>query len=94
MPQDDFVQATFDLVGYDYAAEGSGHARSFVINHALDALGNDTGAQQQLVDQLLGQKWPTNGDDIKADVTQIAQQRGLKTTGAQPPPTRRRPIRS
>ncbi|MGF6230427.1 hypothetical protein QFZ27_004382 [Inquilinus ginsengisoli] len=85
VPQDDFVQATFDLVGYDYAAEGSAHARSFVINHALDALGNDTGAQQQLVDQLLGQEWPTNGDDIKADVTEVAQQRGLTTTGTQAP---------
>lgn len=83
VPQDDFVQATFDLVGYDYAAEGSAHARSFVINHALDALGNDTGAQQQLVDQLLGQEWPTNGDDIKTDVTQIAQERGLSTVGTQ-----------
>lgn len=83
VPQEDFVQATFDLVGYDYAAEGSAHARSFVINHALDALGNDTGAQQQMVDQLLGQEWPVNGEDIKADVTQIAQERGLSTTGTQ-----------
>ncbi|TSD90397.1 hypothetical protein FFK22_002810 [Mycobacterium sp. KBS0706] len=82
VPQDDFVQATFDLVGYDYAAEGSGHARSLVINHALDALGTDKDAQQQLVSQLLTQKWPTNGDDIKADVTQIARERGLKTDGS------------
>lgn len=82
VPQDDFVQATFDLVGYDYAAEGSGHARSLVINHALDALGTDKNAQQQLVSQLLTQKWPTNGDDIKADVTQIARERGLKTDGS------------
>ncbi|WP_343713705.1 hypothetical protein, partial [Inquilinus sp.] len=73
VPQDDFVQATFDLVGHDYAAEGSAHARSFVIGQALDALGSDKGAQQQMVDQLLAQKWPANGDDIKADVTQAAQ---------------------
>jgi hypothetical protein len=85
VPQEDFVQATFDLVGYDYAAEGSAHARSFVINHALDALSNDTGAQQQLVDQLLGQEWPTNGGDIKADVTQIARERGLSAAGTQEP---------
>lgn len=85
VPQDDFVQATFDLVGYDYAAEGSAHARSFVINNALDALGDDKGAQQQMVDQLLGQDWPVNGDDIKADVTQIAQHRGLTTGGTQEP---------
>ncbi|WP_155888874.1 hypothetical protein [Inquilinus limosus] len=83
VPQEDFVQATFDLVGYDYAAEGSAHARSFVINNALDALGNDTDAQQQMVNQLLGQEWPVNGEDIKADVTQIAQERGLSTNGAQ-----------
>jgi hypothetical protein len=81
VPQDDFVQATFDLVGYDYAAEGSAHARSFVINHALDALGTDKNAQQQLVSQLLTQAWPTNSDDIKADITQIARERGLKTDG-------------
>ncbi|MGK9170772.1 hypothetical protein KXR53_31035 [Inquilinus limosus] len=85
VPQEDFVQATFDLVGYDYAAEGSAHARTFVINNALDALGNDTGAQQQMVDQLLGQEWPVNGEDIKADVTQIAQERGLQTNAAQEP---------
>ncbi|MGL4960414.1 MAG: hypothetical protein ACRC67_04220 [Inquilinus sp.] len=85
VPQDDFVQATFDLVGHDYAAEGSGHARTLVINNALDALGDDKGTQQQLVDQLLGQEWPTNGDDIKADVTEVAQQRGLTTTGTQAP---------
>lgn len=84
VPQDDFVQATFDLAGYDYAAEGSAHARSFVIGQALDALGSDKGAQQQMVDQLLAQKWPANGDDIKADVTQAAQQRGLKADSAQP----------
>ena len=77
VPQDDFVQATFDLVGHDYAAEGSGHARTLVINNALDALGDDKGTQQQLVDQLMGQEWPVNGEDIKADVTQIAQERGL-----------------
>ncbi|OWJ65588.1 hypothetical protein [Inquilinus limosus] len=85
VPQDDFVQATFDLVGYDYAAEGSAHARSFVVDQALDALGSDKGAQQQMVDQLLAQKWPVNGDDIKQDVTQAAQKRGLKTASAQAP---------
>jgi len=85
VPQDDFVQATFDLVGYDYAAEGSAHARSFVINNALDALGDEKGTQQQMVDQLLGQDWPVNGDDIKADVTQIAKERGLTTGGTQAP---------
>ncbi|WP_225768320.1 hypothetical protein [Inquilinus sp. Marseille-Q2685] len=81
VPQEDFVQATFDLVGYDYAAEGSAHARSFVINNALDALGSDKNAQQQLVNQLLAQTWPTDADDIKADVTQIARERGLRTDG-------------
>lgn len=86
VPQDDFVQATFDLVGYDYAAEGSAHTRSLVINHALDALGSDKGAQQQMVDQLLAQTWPANGNDIKDDVTQAAKQRGLKTDAAQPQP--------
>lgn len=83
VPQDDFVQATFDLVGYDYAAEGSSAIRPRVINAALDALGNDPETQQQLVDELLGQEWPVNGEDIRADVTQIAQQRGLSTAGTQ-----------
>lgn len=85
VPRDDFVQATFDLVGYDYAAEGSSAVRPRVINAALDALGDDKGTQQQLVDQLLTQQWPTNGEDIKADVTQVAQQRGLTTGGTQEP---------
>lgn len=87
VPQDDFVQATFDMVGYDYAAEGSSAVRPRVINAALDALGNDPETQQQMVDQLLGQEWPVDGENIKADITEVAQQRGLTTGSTQEPGT-------
>ncbi|KGM36079.1 LysM peptidoglycan-binding domain-containing protein [Inquilinus limosus] len=75
---DDFIQGAFDLIGYKDFTEDTAYTRTLVIDNVLGSLGNDKGAQQQMVDQLLAQKWPDNADAIKNDVTKAAQERGLK----------------
>lgn len=78
VPQDDFVQASFDLIGYQGFTEDARYARQLTIRNVLDSLGNDKDAQQQMVNQLLKHDWPAHGDDIRFDVSQEARLRGLQ----------------